>query len=111
MNKEQLVTRTEETLKPFETENIVKFIKEFSFHSFVEHPWLIALFAVIFFYAVIKRSKFLLLFLFSFFSILLLVRYTLPADGELSVRSLLPLAGGGLTIGGIIIYFAFIKSE
>lgn len=111
MEKEELLGRAKETLNPFETENIVDFVKHMSFQTFLDRPWLIVLFGVIFFYAVIRRSKPLLLFLFSFFSIMLLIRYTFPTEGELSLKALLPLAGGGLVIGGVIIYFAFIKSE
>lgn len=111
MEKAELLGKAKETLTPLETDNIVAFIKQMSFQTFVDHPWLIVLFGVVFFYAAIRRSKPLLLFLFTFFSILLLVRYTMPVDAELSVGSLLPMAGGGLFIGGVIIYFAFIKSE
>lgn len=111
MEKERMLEKTREVLTPFETENLVSFIKNISFQSFKDHPWLILVFLAIFFYAVIRRSRFLLLFLFTFFSILLLIRYTLPETGELSVKALLPLAAGGLCIGGVIIYFSFIKSE
>lgn len=111
MEKERMLEKTREVLTPLETENIIAFVKSMSFQSFKDHPWLILVFLVIFFYAVVRRSRFLLLFLFTFFSILLLIRYTLPEGGELSVRSMLPFATGGLVIGGVIIYFSFIKSE
>jgi hypothetical protein len=111
MDKQELVNKAQTALEPFETQNIVKFIKQMSTQSFIDNPWLIVVFLVVFFYAVIKRSRFVLLFLFSFLSITLLIRYTLPADGELSVKTLLPLAGGGLAIGSVIIYFSFIKTD
>lgn len=111
MEKVEMVEKTREALSPFETESIVSFVKNLSFQSFQDHPWLILVFLVIFFYAVIRRSRFLLLFLFTFLSAIMLVRYALPTDGALSVQALLPLAVGGLSIGGVIIYFSFIKSE
>jgi ABC-type protease/lipase transport system fused ATPase/permease subunit len=111
MEKGAMVEKTREALSPFETESIVGFVKNLSFQSFQDHPWLILVFLVIFFYAVVRRSRFLLLFLFTFLSAIMLVRYALPTDGALSVRALLPLAAGGLSIGGVIIYFSFIKTE
>lgn len=111
MEKQELVDKAQTALEPFETQNIVKFIKHMSTQSFIDNPWLIVIFLGVFFYAVVKRSRFMLLFLFSFFSIMLLIRYTLPSDGELSVKSLLPLAGGGVAIGTVIIYFSFIKTD
>ena len=111
MDNQEMMNRAQTALEPFETQNIVKFIKHMSTQSFIDNPWLIVVFLAVFFYAVVKRSKFVLLFLFSFFSILLLVKYTLPADGELSVQTLLPMAGGGLFIGSVIIYFAFIRTD
>jgi len=111
MEKEKIVDRTREALEPLETGNIVEFVRSLSLHTFEEKPWLILVFLVILFYAVIRRSRFLLLFLFAFFSILGLITFTVPAEGELSVKTLLPLAVGGLAIGGVIIYVAFIKTE
>jgi hypothetical protein len=111
MEKQEMMDRAEKALTPFETENIVKFIKHMSTQTFIDNPWLIVVFLVVFFYAIVKRSKFVLLFLFSFFAIMLLIRYTLPSDGELSVKSLFPLAAGGVAIGSVIIYFAFIRTD
>jgi hypothetical protein len=111
MDKQQMMDKAQTALEPLETQNIVKFVKHMSTKTFTDNPWLIVVFLVIFFYAVVKKSKFVLLFLFSFFSIMLLVRYTLPADGEMSVQSLLPMAAGGVFIGAVIIYFAFIRTD
>lgn len=111
MQKEKIIERTKEALEPLETGNVVEFVRSLSLHTFEEKPWLILVFLAILFYAVIRRSRFLLLFLFAFFSILGLITYAMPAEAELSVRSLLPLAIGGLAIGGVIIYVAFIKTE
>jgi len=113
MEKEELLKKAEQAASPFETENIVKFIKNLTIQSAMENPWVIAVFLVIFFYAVIRRSKPVLLFLFAAISIMFLVQFTLPGNGdtELSLSSTLPFAAGGLVIGGVLIYFSFIKSD
>jgi hypothetical protein len=66
---------------------------------------------VVFFFAVVKRSKFVLLFLFTLLSLMALVRYTLPEGAALTPGSLLPFAGGCLGVGAVLIYFIFIKVE
>ncbi len=111
MEKEQLITKTEEVLSPFETVNIIRMIKELSFKTMMDNPWILALLVVVFFYAVIKRSKFVLLFLFTLLSLLALVQYTLPMANEITATSLLPFAFGCLGIGAVLIYFVFIKVE
>jgi len=111
MEKEQLITRTEEVLSPFETANIIRMIKELSFNTIMDNPWILALLVVVFFYAVVKRSKFVLLFLFTLLSLLALVQYSLPMANEMTAASLLPFAFGCLVIGAVLIYFVFIKVE
>jgi hypothetical protein len=113
MQKEELLRKTEQAVSPFETENIVNFIKNLTFKSAMESPWIIGFFLLIFFYAVIKRSKPVLLFLFAAISIMFLVRFTLQGvDGnELTLSSTIPFAFGGLIIGGVLIYFSFIKGD
>jgi hypothetical protein len=111
MEKQEILNRTKDALSPFETENLVKFIKGLTVSTVLGNPWLLAALAIILFYAIFKRSKFVILFLFTFFSLMLLIQYTLPAEGELTLTSLLPFVGGGLAIGSVLIYFIFIKSE
>jgi hypothetical protein len=113
MQKEEMLKRTEQAVSPFETENIVNFIRNLTFKSAMENPWIIGVFLIIFFYAVVKRSKPVLLFLFAAVSIMLLVRFTLPGveGNELTLGSTLPFAFGGLVIGGVLIYFSFIKGD
>ena len=112
MEKQQLVEQAKERLTPFETGNIIDFIQHLTLKSAMEQPLLILIFLVFAFYAVVKRSKIVLLFLFAVISIMLLVRYTLTPDmigGELSVASTLPFVAGGLAIGGALIYLYFFK--
>jgi hypothetical protein len=112
MEKQELINKTKETLSPFETEHVIKFIKSLTLKGAMENPWIIAAFLVLFFFAVIKRSKFVLLTLFTVIALMLLMRYTFPASGdELALSSTLPLIFGGLLIGAVVIYFSFIKSE
>ncbi|HLO25043.1 MAG TPA: hypothetical protein VK187_02945 [Geobacteraceae bacterium] len=111
MEKERIISRAQEVLSPFETENIIKFLKEMSIKTIFENPLILGLLVVVFFFAVIKRSKFVLLFLFTLLSLMALVRYTLPMGGDMSITSLLPFAFGCLGIGAVLIYFIFIKTE
>ena len=111
MQKEQILEKTEKILSPFETENIVKFLKQLSIETVFHNPAILALLVVVFFFAVIKRSKFVLLFLFTLLTLMALVRYTLPSGPNLSVSSLLPFAFGSLGVGAVLIYFVFIKAE
>ena len=111
MEKTELIDKTKEVLSPFETENIVKFMKELSFDTIFSHPIFLGLLLVVAFYAIFKRSKFLLLFLFTCFSVATLLHFFLPESGEMTLNSLLPFAGGGVVIGAVIIYFGFIQGE
>ncbi|HYS43736.1 MAG TPA: hypothetical protein VEM32_07115 [Geobacteraceae bacterium] len=111
MEKEQLITKTTEVLSPFETDSIIRMIKELSFQTIMDNPWILALLVVVFFFAIVKRSKFVLLFLFTLLSLLALVQHTLPMANEMTAASLLPFAFGCLGIGAVLIYFIFIKVE
>jgi hypothetical protein len=112
MEKQELLDKTRETLTPFETEHIVNFIRNLSVKSAMEHPlFFIIIFAFIVF-GIVKRSKFVLLFLFAAISVMFLVRYSMPVEGDqLDVKSTLPFTFGGLAIGAALIYFTFIKSD
>ncbi|TWJ32486.1 hypothetical protein [Geobacter argillaceus] len=113
MEKEAMLDKAQSTLAPFETENIINFMKHVTLKSAMENPLIIGIFLVFFFFAVIKRSKPVLLTLFSVISIMFLVRFTLPAEAgnELTLSSTVPFAFGGLAIGAALIYFMFIKGD
>lgn len=114
MEKQQIIEKTKDKLAPLETGNIFDFIQNLSPQTVTDYPLVIVVFLIIGFYAFIKRSKFVLLFLFSAISIMLLVRFTLTPDvvgGGLSVSATLPFIGGGLAIGGALIYLMFIKQD
>jgi len=112
MEKAAMLKSATETLSPFETEHVVQFLHALTVRSALANPWIMGAFLVIAFYAVIVRSKFVLCALFTAISLLLLVRYTMPADGDnLALSTTLPFAFGGLAIGTFIIYLYFIKTE
>lgn len=110
---QSVVEKTREIVAPLETDQIFHFMKNLTFKSAMENPLFIGIFAVIFFYAVVKRSKPVLIILFGAIALMFLVRYTLPADSsnELTVSSTLPFAFGALAIGAALIYFIFIKTD
>jgi hypothetical protein len=114
MEKQQLLDHAKEQLAPFETGNIVDLIQTLNLKSMMEHPLIMLLFLIFAFYAIFRRSKFTLLFLFGSISTMLLVRYTLSPElvgGGLTLKSTLPFAVGGLVIGGVLIYLTFIKHD
>lgn len=114
MEKQQILDQAKDKLSPFETGNIVDFIQHLTLKSAMEHPLIIVIFLLFAFYAVVRRSKVVLLFLFAAISIMLLVRYTLSPEmvgGGLTIASTLPFIAGGLAIGGALIYFVFIKTD
>lgn len=112
MEKSVLIDKAKDTLAPFQTEHIINYVKSLTLKSAMENPWIISAFLILFFYAVIKRSKFVLLTLFTVISLMILMRYTFPAGGdELSLSSTLPFVFGALLIGVVVIYFNFIKTD
>ena len=113
MDKETLLHKTKEVMAPLETENVIRFATNLSVKSMMENPWVIALLLIVFFYAVVKKSKFVLASLFGIVSVILLVLFTLSGQegNELTLSSTLPFAFGALLIGSALIYFLFIKSE
>jgi hypothetical protein len=112
MDKQQLVEKATETLRPFETSNLIETIKHLSIKQIFSNPVVLILILVIFFFGVVKRSKPVLLSLFSLLCITIIIRYAMPAPGDdLSLSATLPFIGGGLLIGGVIIYFSLVKSD
>jgi uncharacterized membrane protein len=112
MDKQQLVEKATETLRPFETSNLIETMQHLSIKQVFSHPAVLVMIIVIFFFGVVKRSKTVLLSLFSLICIAVIMRYALPAPGDdLSMSSMFPFIGGGLLVGGVIIYFSLIKSD
>lgn len=112
MDKQRLLEKATETLRPFETSNLIETMQHLSVKQVFSHPLVLIMITVIFFFGVIKRSKVVLLSLFALVCIAVIIRYAMPAPGDdLSMSSMLPFIGGGLLIGSVIIYFSLIKSD
>jgi hypothetical protein len=112
VDKQQLIEKATETLRPFETSNLIETMQHLNIKQIFSHPAVLILIIAIFFFGVVKRSKVVLLSLFSLICIAVIMRYAMPAPGDdLSISSTLPFIGGGLLIGGVVIYFSLVKSD
>jgi len=112
MDKQQLIEKTTETLRPFETSNLIDTMQHLNIKQIFSHPAVLIIIIAIFFFGVVKRSKVVLLSLFSLICLAVIVRYAMPAAGDdLSMSSMMPFIGGGLLIGGVVIYFTLVKSD
>jgi len=112
VDKQQLVEKTTEALRPFETANLLNTMQTLNLKDIFTHPVVLIIIAGLFFFGVIKKSKTVLLTLFGMIGMIVILRYAMPAPGEeLSMKSLIPFVFGGLVIGGVIIYFSMIKSD
>jgi uncharacterized membrane protein len=112
MDKQQLIEKTTETLRPFETNNLIDTVQHLNVNQVFSNPVVLILIIAIFFFGVVKRSKTVLLSLFALFCIAVIIRYAMPAQGDdLSFQSLLPFIGGGLLVGCVVIYFSLIKTD
>lgn len=112
MDKSAIIQKTVDTLSPFETANLVDFLKHLTVRDAITNPWFVGIFLVIAFYAIVVRSKFVLSVLFTAVSLLILLRYTMPAEGDsFALSTTIPFAFGGLAIGAVLIYLNFIKTE
>jgi len=61
-------------------------------------------------FGVYKRSKTVLLTLFFLVALIVMVKIAMPAPGqEISLKTVLPFVAFGLGIGGVIVYFTFVK--
>jgi hypothetical protein len=112
MDKSVIMQKITEELSPFETTNMVQFLRHLTVQSAITNPWFVGIFLIVAFYAIIVRSKFVLSILFTAAAILVLLRYAMPAEGDsLTLSSTLPFAFGGIAIGAVVIYLYFIKTE
>ena len=112
MDKQQLIEKTTEVLRPFETENLITTLQTLTLKQIFTNPAVLAVIAILLFLGVYKRSKTILLSLFLILGLIVIMRYAMPAPGdELSLTSLGPFIGLGIVIGGVIIYFTLVKSD
>ena len=112
MEKERLIVKTNQILQPFETQNVIGFLKELSTKSITDNPAVTFLLFLIFLYALWRWSRRMLLFLFTLLSFTMLVRYTLPGpEVALTINSTLPFVIGCMGIASVLLYFAFIRTD
>ncbi|MDA8414242.1 MAG: hypothetical protein M0023_10710 [Desulfobacteraceae bacterium] len=111
MEKQQLIDKTTEVLRPFETSNLMTTMQTMTVSQIFTHPAMLIIIIAVLFYAVLRRSMPVLLTLFFLVAMIIFVRYAMPAPGqELSLSSIVPFIGAGVAIGGVIIYFSMVKS-
>ena len=113
MNKQELIEKTAETLRPFETDNVLRTMQALTLKDIFTNPVILFIICAVFFFGVYKRSKTVLLTLFGLIGLLVIMRYAMPAssDAELSLQSVVPFVAIGAVIGVVIIYFSLIKSD
>ena len=111
MEKQHVIDKTTEILRPFETSNLMTTIQTLTLAQIFTNPVVLILIIGVLFFGVLKRSTPVLLTLFFLIAMIVFMRYAMPAPGqELTLSSILPFIGAGVAIGGVIIYFTMIKS-
>jgi hypothetical protein len=111
MEKQQMIEKTTEALRPLETANLMDTIQNLTLTQIFTNPVVLVVVFGLFFFGVLKKSTPVLLTLFFLIAMIVFMRYVMPApDQELTLSSILPFIGGGIVIGGVIIYFSMIKS-
>ena len=112
MDKERLIDTTNQMLQPFETQNVLVFMKELSMKTVTDNPKVTFLLFLVFLYGLWRWSRIVLLFLFTLLSLTMLVRYAMPPPGtELTINSTLPFVLGCMGIASVLLYFIFIRTE
>ena len=110
MADKPFLEKTEEVLKPFETQNLMTTIQNLTLEQIFSN-WIFLLVTIgIIFFGIYKKSKVVLLTVFFLLGLIVMVRFAMPAPGEeLGLKSIIPFLGFGLGIGGVIVYFTFVK--
>ena len=111
MEKQQLIDKTTEVLRPFETSNLMTSLQTLTLAQIFTNPVVLIIIIAVLFFGVLKKSMPVLLTLFFLIAMIVFMRYAMPPpDQELTLSSILPFVGFGVAIGGVIIYFSMIKS-
>lgn len=116
MDKQTFTEKTVEILRPFETDNLMNTLQTMTLKQVFTNPVMLFIMALLLFFGIYKRSKTILLSLFSIIGMIFIVRYAIPVGSsanntEMSMGSVMPFVFGGVVIGAVVIYFTFIKSE
>jgi hypothetical protein len=111
MDKQQLIEKTTETLRPFETSNLMATMQSLTLSQIFTNPVVLIIIIGVLFFGILKRSTPVLLTLFFLIAMIVFMRYAMPPAGqEMTLSSIGPFIGFGVAIGGVIIYFSMIKS-
>jgi hypothetical protein len=111
MDKQQMIEKTTETLRPFETSNLMATMQSLTLTQIFTNPVVLIIIIGVLFFGILKRSTPVLLTLFFLIAMIVFMRYAMPPAGqELTLSSIGPFIGFGVAIGGVIIYFSMIKS-
>jgi hypothetical protein len=111
MEKQQMIEKTTEVLRPFETFNLMTTMQSLTLSQIFTNPVVLIFIIAVLFFGILKKSMPVLLSLFFLIAMIVFMRYAMPAPGqELTLSSILPFVGGGIAIGGVLIYFTMIKS-
>jgi len=111
MDKQQLIEKTTETLRPFETSNLMATMQSLTLAQIFTNPVVLIIIVGVLFFGILKKSTPVLLTLFFLIAMIVFMRYAMPPAGqELTLSSIGPFIGFGVAIGGVIIYFSMIKS-
>lgn len=112
MDKQQLIDTTTEILRPLETANLIQTVQNLTLHTIITNPIIISAIALFFFMGVIKKSRPVLFMIFALMVVVILLRYAMPAPGaNLTVMESLPFFGGAILVGGVLLYYTFIKTD
>ncbi len=111
MEKQQLIDKTTEVLRPFETSNLMTTMQTLTLSQIFSNPIVLIILVGVLFFGILKKSTPVLLTLFFLIAMIVFMRYAMPAPGQdLSLSGIFPFVGAGIVIGGVIIYFTMIKS-
>lgn len=110
MEKQEVLEKTVDALRPFETQNLMTTMQNLTLQQIFSNWIFLLITIVILFLGIYKKSKPVLLTLFFLISLIVMVKFAMPAPGEeFGMKSIIPFAGFGLGIGGVIVYFTFIR--
>lgn len=110
MEKQEMIEKTTEVLRPFETQNLMTTIQNLTLQQIFTNWVFLLITCGLIFFGIYKKSKAVLLSVFFLLALIVMVRYAMPApDEELGMKTILPFVGFGLGIGAVLVYFSFIK--
>lgn len=111
MDKQQVIEKTTEALRPFETSNLMTTMQTLTLSQIFSNPVVLIIIIAVLFFGILKKSTPILLTLFFLIAMIVFMRYAMPPPGqEVSLSSIGPFIGFGVAIGGVIIYYSMIKS-